>query len=136
MCHSAVKAECSMTFDIIKIIFDERNQGTHFDKRRYAVLFSQKPVSFNLNHFLNLFLIVISPNTLFFPLYNMGTQLHIHVYIIFSPIVVLHCKLMDANYCFWNGLIMRSCCIALRTMSKSLLKLHPYLISIMKFYPN
>ena len=25
--------------------------------------------------------------------------------------------LTDANYCFWNGLTMRSCCVALRTMS-------------------
>ena len=24
---------------------------------------------------------------------------------------------MDANYCSWNGLTMRSCCVALRTMS-------------------
>ena len=31
----------------------------------------------------------------FFPLYSMGTQLHIHVYIIFSPIVLLHCKYLD-----------------------------------------
>ena len=23
--------------------------------------------------------------------------------------------LMDATYCFWNGLTMRSCCVALRT---------------------
>ena len=28
--------------------------------------------------------------------------------------------LMDANYCFWNGLTMRSCCAALRTMSRYL----------------
>ena len=28
--------------------------------------------------------------------------------------------LMDANYCFWNGLTMRSCCVALRTMSRFL----------------
>ena len=26
----------------------------------------------------------------------------------------------DANYCFWNGLTMRSCCVALRTMSRYL----------------
>ena len=25
--------------------------------------------------------------------------------------------LIDANYCFWNGLAMRTCCVALRTMS-------------------
>ena len=25
--------------------------------------------------------------------------------------------LIDTNYCFWNGLAMRSCCVALRTMS-------------------
>ena len=24
--------------------------------------------------------------------------------------------LIDANYCFWNGLAMRSCCRAVRTM--------------------
>ena len=30
-----------------------------------------------------------------FTLYSMGTQLHIHVYIIFSPIVMLHCKYLD-----------------------------------------
>ena len=25
--------------------------------------------------------------------------------------------LIDADYCLWNGLVMRSCCIALTTMS-------------------
>ena len=29
-------------------------------------------------------------------------------------------ELTDANYCFWNGLTMRSCCVALRTMSRYL----------------
>ena len=28
--------------------------------------------------------------------------------------------LMDANYCFWNGFTMGSCCVALRTMSRYL----------------
>ena len=28
--------------------------------------------------------------------------------------------LMDANYCSWNGFIMRSCCVSLRTMSRYL----------------
>ena len=28
--------------------------------------------------------------------------------------------LMDANYCSWNGFIMKSCCVALRTMSRYL----------------
>jgi len=28
--------------------------------------------------------------------------------------------LMIANYCFWNRLTMRSCCVALRTMSRYL----------------
>ena len=28
--------------------------------------------------------------------------------------------LTDTNYCFWNGLTMRSCCIAMRTMSRYL----------------
>ena len=27
---------------------------------------------------------------------------------------------MDANYCSWNGFTMRSCCVALRTMSRYL----------------
>ena len=28
--------------------------------------------------------------------------------------------LTDADYCLWNGLAMRSCCVALRTMSSHL----------------
>ena len=28
--------------------------------------------------------------------------------------------LIDANYCFWNGLTMRSCCVTLTTMSRYL----------------
>jgi len=28
--------------------------------------------------------------------------------------------LMDANYCSWNGFTMKSCCVALRTMSRYL----------------
>ena len=28
--------------------------------------------------------------------------------------------LIDANYCFWNGLAMRFCCVALGTMSSHL----------------
>ena len=28
--------------------------------------------------------------------------------------------LIDAEYCFWNGLTMRSCCVALGTMSSHL----------------
>ena len=28
--------------------------------------------------------------------------------------------LTDANYCSWNGFTMRSCCVALRTMSRCL----------------
>ena len=28
--------------------------------------------------------------------------------------------LMDASYCFWNGLAMRSCCVVLKTMSNNL----------------
>ena len=30
-----------------------------------------------------------------FPLYSMGTQLHIHVHILFSPTVMLHCEYLD-----------------------------------------
>ena len=29
-------------------------------------------------------------------------------------------ELIDTNYCFWNGLAMRSCCVALGTMSSHL----------------
>ena len=29
-------------------------------------------------------------------------------------------ELTDANYCFWNGLTMRSFCVARRTMSRYL----------------
>ena len=28
--------------------------------------------------------------------------------------------LIDADYCFWNGLAMRSCCVALGAMSSHL----------------
>ena len=28
--------------------------------------------------------------------------------------------LIDTNYCLWNGLAMRSCCVALGTMSSHL----------------
>jgi len=42
--------------------------------------------------FFNLFLIVISPIQFFFLLYSMVSQLHIHVYILFSRIIMLHHK--------------------------------------------
>ena len=29
-------------------------------------------------------------------------------------------RLIDANYCLWNGLAMRACCVALGTMSSHL----------------
>ena len=32
--------------------------------------------------------------------------------------------LIDANYCLWNGLAMRSCCVALETMSSHLMMEH------------
>ena len=32
--------------------------------------------------------------------------------------------LTDANYCLWNGLTMRSCCVAPRTMSRILTTQH------------
>ena len=35
------------------------------------------------------------PNTIFFLLYSMVTQLHIHVFIIFSPIIMFHCKWLN-----------------------------------------
>ena len=34
-------------------------------------------------------------NTFFFLLYTIGTQLHIEVYILFSPIIMLHHKWID-----------------------------------------
>ena len=30
--------------------------------------------------------------------------------------------LIDANCCLWNGLAMRSCCVALRTMSSHMME--------------
>ena len=38
------------------------------------------------------FFIVISPIPFFFLLYSMVTRLHMHVYILFSPIIVLRHK--------------------------------------------
>ena len=35
------------------------------------------------------------PNMVFFLLYSMVTQFHIHVYILFSHIIMLHQKLLD-----------------------------------------
>ena len=35
------------------------------------------------------------PNAIFFLLYSMVTQLHIHVYILFSLIIMLHHKWLD-----------------------------------------
>ena len=32
--------------------------------------------------------------------------------------------LIDADYCLWNGLAMRSCCVALETMSSHLMMEH------------
>ena len=45
--------------------------------------------------FVSFFLIVISPTHFFFPLYSTGTQLHIQVYILFSPIMVLRHRYLD-----------------------------------------
>ena len=45
--------------------------------------------------FLIYFLLLFPPTHFFSPLYSMGNQLHIHVYIIFSPIVMLPCKYLD-----------------------------------------
>ena len=42
-----------------------------------------------------MFVFVLFFVCLFFPLYSIGTQLHIEVYIIFSPIVMLPCKYLD-----------------------------------------
>ena len=41
------------------------------------------------------FLLLFPQHSYFFPLYSLGTQLPIHAYLIFSPIVVLHCKYLD-----------------------------------------
>ena len=54
------------------------------------------PLILFLKKFIYLFFfIVIFPTQFFFPLYSMGTQLHIHVSIYFSPIVLLRCKYLD-----------------------------------------
>ena len=46
--------------------------------------------------FLIYFLLSFPQLTFFSPLYSIGTQLHIHVCVIFFfPIVVLHCKYLD-----------------------------------------
>ena len=34
--------------------------------------------------------------------------------------VIRSLGLMDANYCSWKGFTMKSCCVALRTMSRYL----------------
>ena len=33
---------------------------------------------------------------------------------------IVNLALIDADYCLWNGLAMRSCCVALETMSSHL----------------
>ena len=38
---------------------------------------------------------LVLQNFFFFSLYSMGTKLHIHVYILFPPIVVLRCEYLD-----------------------------------------
>ena len=45
--------------------------------------------------FLIYFLLLFPPTHFFPPLYSMGTQLHIYVYITFYPIVMLCCKYLD-----------------------------------------
>ena len=42
-----------------------------------------------------LFCLILFIFLYFFPLYSMRTKLHIHVYIILPPIVVLQCKYLD-----------------------------------------
>ena len=55
------------------------------------------PFSFSFLKFISFFKFFYCyfPNTVFFPLYSMGTQLHTHVYTLFSPIVILQCKYLD-----------------------------------------
>ena len=48
---------------------------------------------------LSLFFNCYFPNTVFFQLYSMVTQLHIHIYILFSHIIMLHQKWLDIVPC-------------------------------------
>ena len=41
------------------------------------------------------FLLLLFPQDSFFLLYSIVTQLHIHIYILFSPIIMLHHKQLD-----------------------------------------
>ena len=65
------------------------SRSFNFDKVQFITLF--------LLYFMILVFLPIYSTffNLFFPLYSMGTKLHIHVYILFPPIVVLRCKYLD-----------------------------------------
>ena len=60
-------------------------------------IFDFRLFHFKNRMFLNFlsFFIVISPIHFFFLLYSMVTQLHMHVYISFSHIIMLHHKWLD-----------------------------------------
>ena len=59
-----------------------------------TVGFLQMALSIRLGKF-PLFIAYLRIYLFTFPLYSMGTKLHIHVYIHFPPIVVLRCKYLD-----------------------------------------
>ena len=53
-------------------------------------------LNLNIYYFFNFLLLLFFnsyfPNTIFFLLYSVVTQLHIHIYILFSHIIMLHRK--------------------------------------------
>jgi len=54
---------------------------------------NQKKIALNIIFFF--FLLLFPQHNFFFPLCSMGTQLHIHVYILLSPIIMLHGKKLE-----------------------------------------
>ena len=82
LCHSSKQSHSS----------DNTRSLTHWATRE---LQKQLLSFFSLSFFIIInFLSFISP-THFFPLYSIVTQLHIQVYILFSPNIMLHHKWLD-----------------------------------------
>ena len=73
------------------------------------LVFASHSLSFHLIPYLS-FLIVISPIKFFFLLYNMVPQLHIHAYVLFSPIIILHHKWLDivlSTFCIRKSFVRK-----------------------------
>ena len=56
---------------------------------------SDSPLKYHLFSYLIIMLFYLFYLFIYFPLYSMGTRLHIHAYIIFPPIVMFRCKYLD-----------------------------------------